>query len=176
MLNILGNFAHKAELRESKDEILLGELVRGMARANYVTTGFWANNDFQRVRFKAIGDPVLSNVYLTLNRLTGQGLLSGAVFGSKASLTVTAEVKNYLSDPDDLIAMYKTDLANMFKMPVLGGIKLNHELNSVFATTTEFIQIDDYVFKGDAGVQKLTALLNATIGKTRDAVKPYKKG
>lgn len=176
MLSILGNFAHKAELRESKDEILLGEIVRAMARSRFVTTGFWANNDFQRVRFKAVGDRVIANVYITLNRLTGQGVLSGAVFGSKASLTITAEVKNYLSDPDDLIAMYKTDLANLFKMPVMGGIKLNHELNSVFATTTEFIQIDDYVFKGDEGAQRMNGLLARQVEKLREALKQYKRG
>ena len=176
MLSILGNFAHKKEIRESKDEILLGEMVRAMARQNYVTTAFWADGDFQRVRFRATQDPVLANVYLQLNRLTGQGALSGAIFGSKATLGVTAEIKNYLSDPDDLLAMYKTDLANIFKMPMLGGVKLNHELNSVFAATSLVIEIEDYVLKGDPGVQKLTQLLSGTILKLRDALKGYKRG
>lgn len=176
MISILSQFAHKAEVRESKDEILVGEIVRAMYRRNCVSTGFYANNDYQRVRFRVLSDTILQNVYVTLNRLSGTGALSSAVFGSKATLTVTAEIKNYLSDPDDLLEMYRTDLANIFKLGVMGGIKLNHELNSVFATTSLVIEIDDYVLKGEPGVEKLTTLLTARIDALREKLAPYKKG
>ena len=176
MISILGNFAHKAEVRESKDEILVGEIVRAMYRQNYVSTNFFANNDFQRVRFRATQDPVLANVYITLNRLTGTGMLGSALFGSKATLSFTAEIKNYIADPDDLLAMYRTDLANLFKLPVMGGIRLNHELNSVFAHSSVIIEIDDYVLKGDSGVEKLVSLLSNQIHALREKLVPYKKG
>src|SRR4029079_8675554 len=116
-----------------------------------------------------------NSVFVTLDRKTGTGALSAALIGSKETLLVTAEVKNRMSDPYDLVKMYRTDLANLFKMPVLGGIKLNHELNSVLATTQQLIDIDDYVLKGDPGVQKLVALLSKTIGTLRDKLQPYKK-
>lgn len=176
MISILSQFAHKAEVRESKDEMLVGEIVRAMYRRNCVSTGFFANNDYQRVRFSVRQDPVLHNVYITLNRLSGTGAISSAIFGSKATLTITAEIKNYISDPDDLLEMYRTDLANIFKLGVMGGIKLNHELNSVFATTSMVIEIDDYVLKGDPGVEKLVKTLSEQIGKLREKLQPYKKG
>lgn len=176
MLSILGNFAHKAEVRESKDEILIGEIVRAMYRQGYVSTNFFANNDFQRVRFRTTQDPILTNVYITLNRLTGSGAIGAALFGSKATLSFTAEIKNYISDPDDLLAMYRTDLANLFKLPVMGGIRLNHELNSVFAHSSTIVEIDDYVLKGDPGVEKLVQLLSSQIRVLRDKLVPYKKG
>ena len=175
MLGILSQFAHKSEIRESKDEMLLGEVVRAMSRQGAVTTRFMADNDYQRVRFRMVGDPVLANVYITLNRLSGTGAISSAIFGSKATLSFTAEVKNYLSDPDDLLKMFQTDLANLFKLPVLGGIKLNHELNSVFAHSTQMIEIDDYIGKGEPGVQKLVELLKGNINRLRESLKPYKK-
>lgn len=175
MFDLLQNFAHKSEIRESKDEILVGEVVRAMARMGYVTIHFTANDDLQRVRFKALGDPVLHSVFVTLNRMSGTGALSAALVGSKATLTFTAEVKNRMADPDDLLAMYKTDLANLFKMPVLGGIKLNHELSSVLATSSELVDIDRYVLKGEAGVERLTALLRARIDALREKLAPYKK-
>lgn len=131
MLSLLQNFAHKAEIRESKDEILIGEIVRAMARQGFPSIQFTASGDLQRVRFRTTGDPVLNSVFITLDRKTGTGALSAALIGSKATLLVTAEIKNRMADPDDLVKMYRTDLANIFKMPVLGGIKLNHELNSV---------------------------------------------
>ena len=175
MFSLLQNFTHKAEIRESKDEILVGEVIRAMARQGYATIQFTANDDLQRVRFKTRGDPVLHSVFVTLNRMSGTGALSAALIGSKASLTLTAEVKNQMADPDDLLAMYRTDLANLFKMPVLGGIRLNHELSSVLATMTEMIDIDTYVLKGDAGAEKLRTLLDARIDKLREKLAPYKK-
>lgn len=176
MISILSQFTHKAEIRESKDEMLMGEVVRAMYRRNYVSTNFFANNDFQRIRFRVRQDAVLHNVYITLNRLSGTGAISAMLMGSKATLTITAEIKNYLSDPDDLLEMYRTDLANIFKLGVMGGIKLNHELNSVFATTSMMIEIDDYVQKGDPGVDKLVSLLSGHIEKLREKLVPYKKG
>lgn len=175
MFSMLQNFAHKAEIRESKDEILIGEIVRAMARQGYPTTQFLASADIQRVRFLTIRDPLLNSVFITLDRKTGTGALSAALIGSKATLQITAEIKNRMADPDDLIKMYKTDLANIFKMPVLGGIKLNHELNSVLATTQQIIDIDDYVLKGEPGVNKLMGLLSNTITALKEKLAPYKK-
>ncbi len=175
MFNILQNFAHKAEIRESKDEILVGEMVRAMARQGHPAISFQANSDYQRVRFKTVRDPTLHSVFITLDRMSGTGALSAALVGSKATLRITAEVKNRMADPDDLVAMYRTDLANIFKMPMLGGIKLNHELNSVFATTQQMIEIDHYVMKGDPGVAKLVTLLDTKIGVLKDKLLPYKK-
>lgn len=175
MLSFLQNFNHKAEIRESKDEILIGEIVRAMARQGYPSIQFTASDDIQRVRFRTVGDPVLHSVFITLDRKSGTGALSAALLGSKATLRVTAEVKNRLADPDDLINMYRTDIANLFKLPVLGGVKLNHELNSVLATTQHVIDIDDYVLKGDPGVQKLVGLLSGVLTTLRDSLAQYKK-
>lgn len=175
MFGILANFKHAAEIRESKDEILVGELVRAMARQGYPACGFSAHSDWQRVAFRTVGDPVLHQVYLTLNRMTGSSALGEALLGSKATLTVTAEVKNLMADPDDLLAMYRTDLANLFKMPALGGIKLNHEMNSIFATSTQYIEIGRYVMKGEDGADALVQLLDGTIDALRERLKQYKR-
>ncbi|MEQ1504819.1 MAG: hypothetical protein ABMB14_21470 [Myxococcota bacterium] len=175
MLSILQHFSHKAEIRESKDEILVGEIVRAMARQGFPTIQFLASDDLQRIRFKTLGDPVLNSAFVTVDRKTGTGALTAALIGSKATLRITAELKNRMADPDDLVAMYRTDLANLFKLPVLGGIRLNHELNSVLATTQQVIDIDEFVSKGEPGVQKLVALLQRTLGALRDKLAPYKK-
>lgn len=176
MISLLQNFAHKAEIRESKDEILLGEIVRAMARQGHVTIQFHASDDLQRVRFRTASDPLLHSVFVTLDRKTGTGALSAALLGSKATLRVTAEIVNRIADPDDLVAMYKTDLANLFRLPVLGGIKLNHELNSVLATTQLVIDIDDYAPSDPGKVEALGKLLARTIDALREKLAPFKKG
>ena len=176
MLDFINKFAHKAEIRESKDEILIGEMVRAMNRMGFPAISFGADGDRQRVRFLAVQDPLLYSIYIVLDRKTGSGMLSEALLGSKATLKLTAEVKNRISDPDDLLKMFHTDLANMFKMPVIGGIKLNHELNSVYASETQIIEIENYVLKGEAGNQAMVALLQQRIAVLREKLVPYKKG
>lgn len=176
MLGFLQNFAHKSEMRESRDEMLVGEIVRAMARRGHPAVSFRANQGRQVVRFKTVRHPLLESVFIRLDRKTGSSALSEAVLGSKATLTITAEVKNRLADPDDLLAMYKTDLANLFKMPVMGGIKLNHQLNSVLATTTKIIEINDFVGKGEAGTLALANLLDGTVKVLAEKLEPYKKG
>jgi hypothetical protein len=175
VLSILQSFNNKAELRESKDEILVGEIVRAMARQGWPAVRFLAGDDRQVVRFRTPRDPVLYQVYVTLDRKTGGSALAEMVVGSKATLSVSAEVKNRLSDPDDLIKMYRTDFANLLKIPVAGGIKLNHQLNSVFATTTLLIEINDYVLKGDPGVERLAKHLGQTVDRLREKLASYKK-
>ncbi|MCO4747434.1 MAG: hypothetical protein KC912_21720 [Proteobacteria bacterium] len=175
MFGLLAAFQHSAEMRESKDEMLIGEIVRAMARQGYPSIQFRAGDDRQYVRFKTVTDPVLHTVTTVLDRKTGSGALSSAILGSKATLKITAEIQNRVADPDDLIAMYKTDFANIFKMPMIGGIKLNHELNSVFATTTKVIEIDRFVNKGDDGVAKLIELLSGTIGELKAKLEPFKR-
>lgn len=174
ILNYFADRERKAELRESKDEMLVGEVVRAMLRQGYPTVQFRANQGRQRIKFKAIDDDVLSAVYVTLNRMTGSGAMSAALVGSKATLHVTCEVRNYLADPDDLLHMYKTDMANLFKIS-WGDIKINHEYNAILGTTRSVIDIDNYIGQGQPGVAAFVELLSQQIGLVREKLKPYKK-
>lgn len=176
MFSLLSNFQHSKEVRESKDEVLVGEIVRAMARLQYVAIGFVADMGLQSVRFRPLApDSVLNSVLLQLDRKTGGNALQEAVLGNKAVLTFQAEVKNFLADPDDLVKMYRTDLQNIFKIPMLGDVRLNHQLNSVFATKKVVVDIDTYIFKGEPGVEKLMGLLTTHIGDLMGKLAGYKK-
>lgn len=175
LLNFFADRERKAELRESKDEMLVGEIVRAMLRQGYPSVRFSAHNDRQRIKFRAIDDDVLSAVYITLDRKTGTGAVSSALIGSKATLHITCEVRNYLADPDDLLHMYKTDMANLFKVS-WGDIKINHEYNAIQGTTRNIIDIDDYVDNGAQGVEQFVEFLSSKIAEVREKLRPYKKG
>ena len=174
VLKVAANFRHKAEIRESKDEILIGEIVRAMARQGHVADEFVADADLQRVRFR-MDDDVLSYVHVALDRKTGEGRVASAIVGSKATLSVGGEVKNLLSDPDDVVGMWKTDFRNIAKIGMQGNIKVNHEFNSVVGRTTDVIEIDKFVLKGEEGLQALIAHLEDRIGRLREELRQYKK-
>jgi hypothetical protein len=174
VLNAVSKFQHKAEIRESKDEIMVGEIVRAMSRMGHTADSFVATGDFQRMRFRA-RDDVLTYIYIQLDRKTGGGRLSSAVVGSRGTLTVGGEVKNLLSDPDDVVAMWRTDFKNIAKLGLRGQVKVNHEHNSIIGRTTDMVNIDDFALKGDAGLQALIAHLGERVGRVRSELAPYKK-
>lgn len=175
LFNFFADRERSAELRESKDEMLIGEIVRAMNYKGCPTVGFSAGMGFQRVQFKVPHDNVLTSIYVQLDRLTGNSALVSAVVGSKATLYITCEVRNFLADPDDLVAMYKTDMANLFKIS-WKDVRINHEYNAIHGTTKKLIEIDHYVGKGPAGVQAMIALLDEQVQRIRVKLEPYKKG
>ncbi|MEU5881273.1 hypothetical protein [Spirillospora sp. NPDC047279] len=175
MLQLISKFANKAEARESKDEVLIGEMVYIMAYQGCPTIGLSAGTDLQYVRFKPVQDPLMHSLTVVLDRKTGDTALQQAVVGSKATLTFVAEVKNYVADPDDLVQMFKTDAANIFRNPWLGDIKLNHQLNSVTATKKQIIDIDKHIGATPESRELLKGLLLGTARELREKLVPYKK-
>jgi hypothetical protein len=185
LLGMVNKFKHKGEIRESKDEIFIGEMIYLLSLQGWPCTGFTrkmlglevaaTTSDLQHVRFRTLNDPVLYSLAVRLDRKSGTGALSAALMGSKATLYVTAEVKNLLADPDDLINQWATDVKNIFKFPLMGQVKLNHELNSILAEKGAVIDIDQYVLQGEAGRNALNTLLLATVDELREALKGYKK-
>lgn len=174
LLKALNTYAHKSELRESKDEILVGEMLRGLSHHGWVCHQLVATGDRQQVGFKVPGDPVLSAVYLVVDRRTGSGAVSAAI-GSKTTLAIAAETSNKLSDPDDLAEMWRTDLANLFKVPVRGEVRVNHQLNKAIARTHHLIDIDQYVQGTQVDASQFVPWLISQVDNLREHLRPLKK-
>ena len=174
-MSFLARFKHKQEMRESRDEILIGEIVLAMAKQRCPAIGFSANMGIQSVRFKPTQDKLLNSITITLDRKTGGSALQEAIIGNKAVINVVAEVKNYLADPDDLLEMYRTDMQNVLKFPMLGQVKLDHQLNTVYATRQSIIEINDYLPNGGKRTDRLEKLLLSVITELKEKLAPYKK-
>lgn len=172
LLSFIHNFSHRQEILESRDEMLMGELITVMADLGHPVVGLMTDGDYQRVQFLTIGDPVLHSVVITLDRKTGG--MAAKVIGNKATLTIQAEVKNYLADPDDVLDMYRTDFANILKVPLLGQTRINHQLNSVIATMTRIIDIDR-LLESSGGRPELQGTVQSAIAELRYQVARYKK-
>lgn len=158
------DIAQKFEELTSKDEMVFGEIVRIMEKRGYPCIGFHAASGFQSGRFLIEG-PVLFALTVALDKkLAGAGFLS-----------LTAEVRNKLADPDDMITMFKTDFSNIMKVPLLGQIKVNHEYNTIFAKSTTLTNINSYVSKNVVDANKLEADLMEIRERLEEALKKFKK-
>jgi hypothetical protein len=58
--------------------------------------------------------------------------------------------------------MWRTDFANITKMPMLGHVKLDHRLNSVLATKTVVIELSDLDGPEEGSIDQL---LHSMIGE-----------
>ena len=172
--NQVANYAHKAELRESKDEILVGELIRSLSHRGWRVCQVVAHSDRQQVAFKLPGDEALSRVTIMVDRRSGSGALTQSL-GSKTVVSVAAEMRNDVADPDDLAAMWRTDLANLFKVPVRGEVRVNHQLNKVTARTFDMVDLDQMVQGHQVNAAGFVDWLLGMTDNLREHLRPHKK-
>lgn len=174
LFNAMTNQAHKAELRESKDEIVCGQLVAALSHQGWRPFRISADSDKQIMGFKVPGDDVLSAVYLTVDRKSGSGAISQTM-GSRTVLGFMVEMRNKVSDPDDLAIMWKTDFANLLKVPVAGEVRVNHQLNSVNARTFHLINLDDYVKGSTVDTSGLVPWVLQQVAALKEQVRHLKR-
>ena len=82
LFKVLTQFTHKAEMRESKDEMLVGEIVRAMARQGHPAISFVAHSDRQQMRFRHEG-------LVFSSRLRHQRFVYPAMPSGKKIITIT---------------------------------------------------------------------------------------
>lgn len=175
LFNAMTNYAHKSELRESKDEILCGEIIRGLSHRGWRCFRVVADSDRQVMGFKLPGDDVLSAMYLTVDRKTGTGAVTASLAGSKTVVGFLAEMRHKTTDPDDLAHMWRTDLANLFKVPASGEVRINHQLNTINARTYYMIDLDQYVKGSSVNVGELIQWIADQTAALREKLRPLKK-
>jgi hypothetical protein len=110
-----------------------------------------------------------------VNRWTGSGILMDKFVGSFGSVTLVGEVKNYVADPDDVLNMWKTDFKNIYKIPLLGGIKINHQMNSVLATKSRQVKIGDFINNQAEERAKLAEEIKSDVDLICEQLRQYKK-
>jgi hypothetical protein len=117
--------AHRRELSESHDEIVLGEVIAAMAETGHSVVEIASDPDVQRVRFLEPGDVRRYGVRVTISRL-------GAT-GRAVSLGVELERRTFFSSPDEIIPLRPAEL----------DPSLRRELNALIASDTRRLSVDD---------------------------------
>lgn len=164
IIKFLTDISQKFEEMTSRDDMVFGEIVRIMEKKGFPCIGFHAASGYQSGRFLMEG-PVLFSLTITLDKkLAGAGFLS-----------LTAEVRNKLADPDDMITMFKTDFSNLTKVPLLGQVKINHEYNTIYAKSTALTNIGAYVSTNVVDAAKLEADLTEIANRLEEALRKFKK-
>jgi hypothetical protein len=149
----------------AKDEVVFGEIVRIFQSKGFPCIGFSADEGYQSGRFFIDGEVLFAIQVVLDKKMAGRGFLS-----------ITAEVRNKMADPDDMITMFKTDFSNIAKIPLLGQIKINHEYNTIYAQSTTMKNISAYVqSRGVVNTEQLEADLMEIVDRLENELKKFKK-
>jgi hypothetical protein len=165
MLGKLTSLFQAYQEMTSKDEMVFGEIIRQMIEMERPMVTFNASDGFQTATF-LMNDSVLHSLKVTLDKK----------IGSISTLSFQGSCRNMVADPDDMIAMYKTDFQNILKMPMFGQMKINHEYNRVYATVTGIRKLSEYMTERTTVNSKLVAQdLKEKTAEITEALRKFKK-
>jgi len=167
------SFEPRGSIRESRDEVLFGELIRSMSRLDFVAVDFRATSGARLVRFKAPSADPLAFVWIGLDLWAGSGAVTAKIEGSRASVRLDAELDLDLVEPEMLLEVWRTGAAEVMNSPSFGRVKLQHRVSTVLARATSQLNTDDYILRGANGSSALTDLLAERIGELRTALEPF---
>ncbi|MDO9517455.1 MAG: hypothetical protein Q7J10_05320 [Methanosarcinaceae archaeon] len=175
LFKAIGDVAHTKALTQSQDEIVLGEVIHFFVRNGHslihIANGTEASPGYT-VRFK-MNDNVLYTIEYKINRKVSG--MKSKIVGSQSVITIVATVKNYVVEPQEVIKMYKTDFTNIGKIPLLGSIKVDHDLNYVVATAQSIKNLNKYVNKITINQDELHNDINNMIAQLHEKLEPFKK-
>ena len=174
LFDMAKNFTHSRELKESKDEIFVGELINYMYKNGAVLIDIQTDNaNNHNLTFKFINHPILNTLKIGISRKV-EGMVSSIV-GSQTILTMQAIIKNEVVEPEDIIKMYQTDFKNMFKVPMFGSVKVNHDLNYIIAETTYIVDLNKFISSNKVDKESIFEKLNDVINTLSTHLEPLKK-
>lgn len=153
-------FLRTPELEDRADEILIGLVVAYFVGQGDPLYRIQIEGDQQKLRFRTQDDSVLHAVEINLRRINR---------GAEGSLTITAEIKNFLANPRDLLKLHEQMPA---QLPQPSGVKLFRQLNSVFAS----LQVEHVLgnLSEPESRLRLTELLGSKVGHLRDVLRAYR--
>jgi hypothetical protein len=165
MLQALTGMFQAYQEMTSKDEMVFGEIIRMMIEQGRPMIGFQASEGYQSARF-LMNDEVLYSLQIILDKKVA----------SISTLTFRGTCRNQMADPDDMISMFKTDFQNILKLPIFGQMKINHEYNSVHATTAGVRKLGDYMSqRTQVNRTLLEQDVTSKINDVREALRKFKK-
>jgi len=174
LFDMARNISHSMELKESKDEIFVGELINYMYKNNAVLIDIQTDNTNNHfLTFKFVNHPILNTLKIGISRKV-EGLVSNIV-GSQTILSIQAIIKNEVVEPEDIIKMYHTDFKNMFKVPMFGNVKVNHDLNYIIAETSYIIDLNKFVSSKNVDKESIFKKLDEIINTLSKHLEPLKK-
>ena len=151
----------------SRNERIVGEVVRAMARLGHLSIRFRIRETHQVLSFRTVAHTHVTALHITIDRPKGQTALSTVMFGKQVRLQVVAEQRQRASHPRALL-----DAARAGAAPTMtaSGVRLEQEHSSILASIPVDIDIDALQTPDEPHTAPLEALMRATIDTLEEAL------
>lgn len=163
--SMLENFALRREVSDSLDEILIGQLIAVLVGKGFPMVGIVSDPDHHSVRFRMQKDPVLYYLSATLHRPPNK-------LARLVTLSLTGQVKNFLSSSQALLDFYANDFKKLTEAPLQMGVSLSHQLNSVLGTAQRQIRLDRAT-EPDS-LTEMGTLVDGVLSELRQVLQPFR--
>ena len=160
MHDLIRQFPHRPTTTGSRNELVVGEVVRAMARLGHPSVLFRIRETHQVLSFRTVAHAHVTALHVTIDRPTGKTALSAAMFGNQVRLHVVAEHRQRQSHPAELLHAARAQHAPAV---MEHGVHLEQEHSSILASTHIDIDIDQLQAPSEAITAPLEGLMQATI-------------
>lgn len=127
--------ANRRELVESREEILIGEVIAWMADAECPVIGIASDVDYQRIRFRTPKDPVLYSVLVAVDRIHSSK--------HQASLVLRGETRAYPTTPEAMLETSRKLERAAAKASEPNGLEFGRHINGLFATVKKSVSLSE---------------------------------
>ncbi len=174
IFDFAANRSHKIELRDSIDEIFIGELIHYMYKNNAVLVELQSiDENNHELSFKFKDNPVLYLLNINISRKVGG--VASKIVGSQSTISFEAVIRNEVVEPEDIVKMYKSDFKNIAKTSLFGNIVIDHDLNYIYAKTQHIKNLNKYVNNGKVNKEEIYNDIDEVINKLIEHLAPLKK-
>jgi len=167
MQDLVRQFEPRTKIQESRTEIVVGEVIRAMARLGFPTIRFHIHDTRQEVRFRTVGHTHISTVAVTVERPTRSEAPSTTLFDEQVRLHVVAELRQAMRTPSELLAAAR--------FPVEGrttsdGVHVEQDRSSMVASIVRDIDIGGWMDVPHAESPPLVELMDEVIAILSGAI------
>jgi hypothetical protein len=165
--DLIRKFSTRAHAADGCNEVVIGEVIRAMARLGHPSILFRIRDDRQILSFRATHHPTITTFHVIFDHISGQTLLSEAMFGNQIRLHVVAEQRQRLSHPAELLRAAELQHAHAWEQD---EVSISQEQSSTLATTTVDVQPDQLNQSNPSASKTLSTLLQAAIENLSSAL------
>lgn len=165
----LPEFAPKAELRDSKDEIVVGELIAGLLAHGWRCVRIVSAPQHHQLRFTLPSGDVLSAAHVAVDRRASSGLVEAAG-GAQTLLGFAAEMTSSDSGLERARRSLRENSPAAATPPIPGEVRVEHQVGSVIARTYHVVNLDDYVQGTNVGTSALVDWAKEQVDQLRESL------
>ena len=170
MHDLIRQFPPRPATTGNRNELVVGEVVRAMARLGHPSVLFRIRETQQVLSFRPVDHAHVTALHVTIHRPTGNTALSTAMFGNQVRLDVVAERRQRQSHPAELLDAARAQAA---PTEADNGVRIEQEHSSILASTHVDIDIDSLRSPGEPLTAPLESLMRSTIQMLEQALEAH---